>query len=140
MRNGRTFRGRRKDTAFGLIEILVVLLIVMILAAAILPRYLSGGTDKNGKHVASPTERAHQAEGSEYIGQINQAILMYKNDHEDQNPPNLLALKSYGVMTEMLFDPNTHKPLAYDPQTGRVGNSNGVYSLGGGKNLPQVGQ
>lgn len=131
---------RRRASAFSLIEMLVVVAIIAILASILLPRLLTGGKDANGKKVAAPRERAQQAAGVEYIGQINQAIAMYKMDHEDQNPPNLQELKAYKVTDDMLLDPVTHKPLAYDPQSGRVGNSNGPDSLGGGANLPQVGQ
>src|SRR5438045_3416575 len=116
----------RRRQGFGLIELLVVVLIMVILAAVLLPHYLSGSKDKNGNHVPAPRERAKQAAGSEYIGQINQAILMYRGDHDEQNPPNLQALKSYGVMDEMIVDQNTKQPLAYDPRTGQVGQSNGV--------------
>lgn len=131
-------RYRSLQRGFGLIEILVVVAIIALLAAFVLPRYLSGGTDANGKHVASPKERAKQVEGVAYTSQINAAIQMYQGDHDGQNPPTLQDLKTYGVTSDMLLDPVTHRPLAYDPASGRVGNSNGIDSMGGGANLPQV--
>lgn len=130
-------RGRRN--AFTLIELLIVAAIIAILMAVVVPRYL-GGTDANGKRVASPRERAQQVVGVSYIGQINAAISLYRSDNDGQNPPDLFALQKYGVTGEMLLDPITHKALTYDPQTGIVGNStgqsNGPDSMGGGATLP----
>ena len=129
--------------AFTLIELLIVAAIICILMAVVLPRYI-GGTDANGNHVASPRERAQEVVGVSYIGQINQAISMYREANDGQNPPSLWDLKTYGVTAEMLLDPITHKPLTYDPATGVVGNStgqsNGPDSLGGGATLPGGGR
>ena len=131
---------RRTVRGWGLVEMLVVILIIAVLAALTLPRLLGGHDPKTGKKIVAPKERAQQVVGVEYTQQINQAILMYKTDHEEQNPPTLADLKTYGVTSDMILDPVTHQPLAYDPHTGRVGNSNGVYSNGGGANLPQIGK
>jgi prepilin-type N-terminal cleavage/methylation domain-containing protein len=139
---------RRRSAAqgsagFTLIEILCVLVIMCILAAIILPRYIGGKDPKTGKRIPAPRERAQRVAGVEYIGQINQAIMMYKNDHDEQMPQSLQELKAYGLTDEMLLDPVTRQPLSYDPRTGRIGNSAGTsqgpYSLGGGQTLPQVG-
>ena len=98
----------RIQSGFSLIELLIVTVIICILMAVVLPRYL-GGTDTNGKHTASPRERAQQVQGVSYIGQINQAIAMYREDNEGQNPVSLFDLKKYGVTSEMLLDPITDK-------------------------------
>jgi prepilin-type N-terminal cleavage/methylation domain-containing protein len=129
-----------KRNGFGLIEILVVMVIIMIIAAFLLPRYLGGTDPLTKKKIASPRERAKQVATVEYTSQINQAIMLYQQDHEGENPPNLEALKAYGVTDSMIKDQVTGKPLAYDPQSGRVGNSKGIYGLGGGSSLPQIGQ
>ena len=126
---------------FGLIELLVVMVIIMILAVVLIPRLTGGKDPVSGKKIASPRERAQMVGGTEYIAQINQAIQMYRMDHEEQNPPNLQALKAYGVTDSMLVDPVTKQPLYYDPQTGRVGNSTGMTAGPeglGGTRMPSV--
>lgn len=105
---------------FSLVELLVVVAIICILAAIVLPRYIGGKDPLSGKRIAAPRERAKAVEGVSYIGQINQALQMYKMDHDDQPPPSLTELMRYGVTREMLFDPNTRQPYAYDPQTGQL--------------------
>lgn len=116
---------RRAAPAFGLIEILVVVVILAILAVVLIPRLTGAG--RNDKKAPSPPQRARQVAGNAYIGQINQAISMYKMDNENQPPPNLQALKTYGVTDEMLIDPNTRRPLSYDPATGVIaGGGNGI--------------
>lgn len=106
--------------AFSLVEILVVIVIIALLAAVLLPRYLSGGKDASGKKVLAPKQRAQQTAGISYISQIQQAIMMYKMDNEERLPPNLQELRRYGVTQEMLLDPVTKQPLQYNPQTGEV--------------------
>jgi prepilin-type N-terminal cleavage/methylation domain-containing protein len=107
---------------FGLIEVLIVVAIMLILMALILPRYLGGKDALTGKKHSSPRERAQQVQGISYLGQIAQAIAMYKMDHDDQPPQSLSELKRYGVTPEMLIEPTSHKPYGYDPQTGRLVN------------------
>lgn len=135
---------RRSRSAFSLIELLISVAIMCALAAIILPRYIGGRDPITKKTIASPRQRAQQVAGVEYIGQINQAIAMYRMDHENENPPNLSALSTYGVTTAMTLDPVTRQPLTYDSRTGVIGNSQGQSrgpdSLGGGLTLPQVGQ
>lgn len=110
-----------KRRAFGLIEILVVVAIIAVLAAFLVPKYLSGSKDPvTGKKTLAPKERAQQVGGIEYLSQIQQAITMYKMDNEEHLPQSLSELKRYGVTDEMLIDPVTKQPLLYDPQTGQV--------------------
>jgi prepilin-type N-terminal cleavage/methylation domain-containing protein len=111
----------RQKQAFGLIEILVVLVIIAILASILLPRYLSGGKDpRTGKKTLAPREKAQQVGGIAYLSQIQQAITMYKMDNEDKLPQSLTELGRYGVTGEMLIDPVSKQPLGYNPQTGEV--------------------
>ena len=112
---------KKPRSAFSMIEILVVVAILCVLAAFLIPRYAGGKDPLSGKRVAAPKDRAKAVAGASYAGQINQAIQMYKMDHDDQPPPSLLELKKYGVVDEMLLDPVSRKPLTYDPQTGQLG-------------------
>ncbi|GAB4454622.1 MAG: hypothetical protein OHK0029_09460 [Armatimonadaceae bacterium] len=105
----------------------------MVLAAVLLPRYLGGKDPITQQKVASPRERAKQVEGVAYLAQINQAISMYRMDNDGANPPNLQALRTYGVTDSMISDPASGRPLPYDPATGRVGTGRGG---GGGGAVP----
>ncbi|MBC8103542.1 MAG: type II secretion system protein [Cytophagales bacterium] len=138
MASTRSNERQLRPAGFGLIELLVVIVIIGILAAVLIPSLTGGGKDANGKRTLSPKERAKAVGTTEYIGQINQAIQMYRMDNEDRNPGSLAELKAYGVLEEMLVDQVTKQPLPYDPATGRVGNTNGPDSLGGvrGGKLP----
>jgi|GEM_PF-2798229 Type II secretory pathway, pseudopilin PulG len=131
---------RRRGAAFGLIELLVVICIIAVLAVFLLPRLTGGKDPLTGKKSVSPRDRAVQVQTVSYVGQINQAISMYRMDNDGQNPPDLMALKSYGVTQEMMIDPATGQMLPYDPRTGRVGGTAGPDGgMGGGQYLPQVG-
>lgn len=133
--------GVGRQRGFSLIEILVVVVIICLMTLILVPRLLGRrSSDPKKPAPSTPIQRAHAAAGSEYIGQINQAIQMYRGDHNEENPPDLESLKSYGVLPQMVRDQNTGDLLPYNPTTGVVGNSNGPDSLGGGNNLPQIGQ
>ena len=104
------------NSGWGLIETLVVLAIVMVLAYLLIPRLTGAGKTPEEKK-RTPIGRAKMTAGAEYTAQINQAMMMYKQDNDNNNPPNLQALKSYGVTDEMLVDqvtkhlsPTTRRP------------------------------
>lgn len=116
---------RRRPTAragFGLIEILVVLILILLLSVWLLPRLVGGGKDaETGRRVAAPKQRAEQTVGASNTHQLDLALQMYRDANEGRNPATLGELKRYGATDEMLLDPVTRQPLAYDPQTGRIG-------------------
>jgi len=154
----RLRRRRRPVTGLGLVELLVVIVIIALLALFLLPRILGTGDKKKGGTPAAhtPMGRAKQTAGVEYVGQINQAITMYRMDNDNANPASLQELKKYGVTDEMIVDPITKAPLAYNPATGAVGgppaaplapgasppppgtDTGANDSLGGGVALPRV--
>ncbi len=106
-----------KKHGFGLIETLIVIVIIAVLALILIPRLTGAGKTPAEKR-KTPIGAAKNTAGIEYIGQINQAVMMYKQDNDDAYPPTLQALKRYGVTDEMMLDPVTKEPLAYNPQTG----------------------
>lgn len=114
---------------FSLVGTLLTIAIIAVLAVFVV-RYVSGGggVDQAGRKVPTPTQRARITAGNEYISQIQQAITMYKMDHDEQFPASLGDLKPYGVTDQMIVDPNTKAPLNYDPATGVVSQSAGFIS------------
>ena len=114
---------------FTLVGTLITIAIIAVLAVFVV-RYVSGGggVDAGGRKVPTPTQRARSSAGNEYISQIQQAITMYKMDHDEQLPPSLSDLKPYGVTDQMIIDPNTKTPLNYDSSTGIVSQSSGFIS------------
>lgn len=113
----------KRNRGFTLVGTLITLAIMALLAVYVV-RYVTGGSTgdaRSGGKPLTPTARAKVTVGNEYIGQIKQAIAMYKVDHEDAFPGGLADLHVYGVTDSMIIDPNTKQPLFYDPQTGEVG-------------------
>ncbi|MFM7321937.1 MAG: type II secretion system protein [Armatimonadota bacterium] len=109
----------RSRRAVSLVEILVVAALIVGLSAWLFPKYLAGGKATSNKGL-SPVQRSRQAAGVSYVVQIRQAIAMYRMDHDEQYPPSLDALRTYGVTKEMTVDPVSGSPLSYDPATGMV--------------------
>lgn len=102
-----------------LVGFLVVLVIIGILAAIIVPR-VAGRHHQPGQPL-TPRERSYQTACGVYEGQINQAIMMYRMDHSEQNPPSLDALSTYGVTNDMIHSPDCI--FQYDPSTGIARNA-----------------
>lgn len=102
-----------------LVGLLVVLVIIAILAAIIFPN-IAARHHKAGQPL-TPRERGYQAACGIYEAQINQAVMMYKQDNDGRNPPSLEALKPYGVTNDMVNSPDC--VFQYDPATGVARNA-----------------
>jgi hypothetical protein len=68
--------------------------------AVYVPRIAARHSEPGGP--ATPTERAYGAGCEEYLGQINQAITMYKDDHDGAGPSSFDDLKQYGIGDEIV--------------------------------------
>lgn len=86
---------------WSLIGILVSLTIIMILSAWYYSKILKPQTGShNGRPAAE--QKAYGSVCSEYQSQINQAVQMYKGDHNDHNPHSFEALKPYGATDDIV--------------------------------------
>ena len=65
----------RAGRAFSLVEILVVLVILCVLAAYLMPHYLSSTKSPGGKVVESPKQRAQSVECINNLQQIHDQTL-----------------------------------------------------------------
>ena len=73
-----------------------------------------------GSHNGRPAseQAAYGAVCSEYQSQINQAVMMYKQEHNDRNPSSFEQLKKYGVTDDIVRAEGCQFQL--DPSTGTV--------------------
>ena len=110
----------RRERGFSLVEILVVMLIIMILAAILLPRYLGEGKNSIGQRVQSPIKRAKSVECINYLAQIRQAYQMATMTGDEYRPQSLADLRSQGVSESMMKCPVGGQPFVWDPMSGRV--------------------
>lgn len=110
--------GRRGS--WTLVELLVVMVILIALAAWLLPRYLGAGKNAAGPNtVRAPIERAHDVECANNLRQLRLAITMAQQTNE-RFPASLNELTSQGISREMLFCPVSKLAYLYDPRNGRV--------------------
>jgi prepilin-type N-terminal cleavage/methylation domain-containing protein len=105
--------------AFGLVEILVVLVMLAILAAVLYPRIAGGGKTSDGKDAPTPMNRARQTVCMTNLRSVRQMIEAHKaGDPDGGNPPSLDALQ--GLPRELKKCDMGPEPYRYDPQTGQV--------------------
>ena len=123
-RSARIPRGQAGQTLVGL---LVVIVIIGVLALIMVPQ-IAGRHHGKGQQL-TPRERGYQSACGIYEAQINQSIMMYRQDH-NSNPPSLDALKRYGLTDDMIHSPDC--VFQYDPQTGIAKNAaEGAQGVGG---------
>ena len=113
-------RGRRGS--WTLVELVVVMVIVVALAAWLLPRYLGTGKNSVGQTtIQAPIQRARGVDCANNLQQIRYALTMSQQTNE-RFPANLneLAASGSGLSREMLYCPESKQPYLYDLRTGRV--------------------
>ena len=117
-RNSHDSRNRRRRGQWSLVGTLVALAVVAIISAWYYAKILK---PQAGSHNGAPAAE-QQAYGSVcgvYVSQMNQASLLYKQDHNDHPPRSFDDLKKAGGITDdMLHAEGCQFQL--DPSTGAV--------------------
>src|SRR5258705_12438425 len=94
----------RKNSAFTLIEILIVVIILGILAAIIIPRFANASKD------------AKRAALSSQLSSVRAQIQLYIIEHGDQKPPNLPGNDWGDLINQSVFQGVNRGPyLPYIP-------------------------
>ena len=110
-------RNTRRRGQWSLVGLLVSLAIIAILSAWYYAKILK---PQAGSHNGAPAseQKAYGAACSIYQSQLDQAVMMYKGDHNERPPTNFEQLKKYGVTPEVLQAPGCQFQL--DPATGTI--------------------
>jgi type II secretory pathway pseudopilin PulG len=104
--------------SWTLIEILVVAVILIALAAWLLPRYLGSGQSAPGQPtVQAPVQRAQGVECMNNLRSVRQALTMAQQT-EERPPASLTEIR---LPQQLYACPVSKQPYVYDPRTGRVG-------------------
>jgi len=98
----RARRRRHQQGQWTIVGSLVAIALLIGLAAWLLPGLLKPRGDAGGR---TAIQAGQGAACSVYESQINQAITMYKSDHDGRPPASLDDLKEYGVTDDI-----THAP------------------------------
>ena len=102
---------------WSLIGVLVSLAIIMILSAWYYAKILK---PQAGSHNGAPAseQQAYGAVCSVYVSQFGQAVMLYKQDHNERSPTSFDQLRKYGVTDDMLHATGCQFQL--DPNTGII--------------------
>jgi len=111
--------GRRGS--WTLIELLVAVVILVALAAWLLPRYLTSSKNAAGQTIQAPIQRAQGVDCANNLRQIRLAITMaQQTDEHFPASLNELLTNGSGLSRQMLVCPDSKMPYVYDSATGRV--------------------
>lgn len=113
----RTDRSDPRVRAFGLVEILVVMVILVALAAFLYPRYVGNRRTAEGR-AATPLAKAHDTECMMNLRSARQAIAAYRVSDDEKYPASLTELRE--LPKECRECVVSHMPYTYNPQTGEV--------------------
>src|SRR5690349_7746374 len=108
--------GSNLRRAFSLVEILVVGIIIIALAAWLFPKFLSSTKSAAGKTIDSPIQRAKGVECTNNLQQIRQALQM--SGMSEEKPQSLQELR--GIPASMFKCPVGGEHYRFDPQTQKV--------------------
>jgi Tfp pilus assembly protein PilE len=110
----------RHRGSWTLVELVVVCVVLIALAAWLAPRYLARTPATKGQPArAAPIERAHGVECMNNLRQIRAAIAMHRTSNETF-PSSLRELTGQGIPSSMLACPVSGQPYGYRPDTGQV--------------------
>jgi len=102
----------------GLVEILVVVVLIVAVAAVLYPRY-AGNSRTSGGKATTPLAKAHDTECLSNVRSVRQSIAAFKaGDPEEKNPAALTELRE--LSKDLRECPVSHLPYEYNPQTGEV--------------------
>lgn len=111
----------RSGRGFSLVEMLVVVVILAILAAFLLPRYMSSTKLPGGKTAGSPMQKAKGVECTTNLLQVRQAYTMATQMGDETRPGSLQDLRTYGVTDSLMKCPVGGTPYRFNPANGQVG-------------------
>lgn len=108
----------RSVRALGLIEVLVVVIILLVLAAILLPRYI-GSRPMEGKAIKAPVTAAKDTVCRANLTTVRQSIAAYQTgDPDGKYPARLSELRE--LTLEFSKCPVGGESYLYDSQTGQV--------------------
>jgi general secretion pathway protein G len=103
----RAIRGRRRQSGFTLVELMVVMLIISVLAAIAVPKFIAA------------MQSAREAVLKEDLHVMRQAIDSYTMDKQ-KGPQSLDDLVQAGYIKEVPVDPMTHSNSTWVTATSDV--------------------
>jgi cell division septation protein DedD len=108
--------------AFSLVEVLIACVLLVALAAVLVPRLAGGKKQRPGAATApQPQERATEVQCGANLRQIRSALqLAMQAAEEDARPRALAELCPYGVSEALTRCPATGSPYAFDHATPSV--------------------
>lgn len=101
--SSKHYSSKHQRGQWTIIGSLVAIAILIALAAIYIPKMLKPATHTGEQR--SAIQEGQGAACSVYTSQMNQAVSMYRSDHEGAAPPSLDDLKKYGVTDDMVHAP-----------------------------------
>jgi flagellin-like protein len=109
---------------WSLIGSLVAVAIIIVLAAIYLPRLIKPTTQSGAG--ATVLQKADGTACVVYQSQMNQAVDMYKTDHDGAPPRSIDQLRRYGVTDDMIHAPGCSFQIGPGGQVTETGHGQAV--------------